>query len=101
MYIDKKDFILMLEECRARLTGLIEAYYKEYEGLSEYFDYHGVEHSNLDCPQDDTCDCPESRKLHSAWRFFGRQVELAHRRVDKINKVLNEFEKNTEKGTIA
>jgi len=84
------DMRVMLEECRDRLEGLIGAYRDEYEGLSEYFGHHGAEHSDPDCPEDDTCDCPESRKLHAAWLRFGREVELAHRRIDKIKRALVE-----------
>ena len=94
--INESDYKIMLEECRDRLKGLIEAYKEEYEGLSEYFSFHGAEHSNPDCPEDDTCDCPESRKLHSSWLRFGREIELAHRRVDKINRALNEIKKDSE-----
>jgi hypothetical protein len=60
----------------------------EQVGLREYFDCHGPQHSIEDCPQDDTCECPESRKLREAWTRMGRETELAHRRLDKIKRAL-------------
>lgn len=75
---------VMLDECRARIEGLIAAYRDEAEGMSEYFGYHGGSHSDENCPQDDTCNCPETQKMRAAWERFGREIELACRRVDKI-----------------
>jgi hypothetical protein len=76
----------MLDECAARINGLIETYHDESAGLSEYFEYHGPQHSNENCACDDTCDCPESQKLHKAWDRWGREVTLAYRRLDRIRE---------------
>jgi hypothetical protein len=78
----------MLEECAARIRGLIETYHDESEGLSEYFEYHGPQHSDENCPCDDTCECPESQKLHKAWDRWGHEVTLAYRRLDRIREAL-------------
>jgi hypothetical protein len=79
---------LFLTECRDRLRGLIEGCAEEKEALTRYFDVHGAEHSQDECPQDDTCDCAEHVLLHAAWERMGREIELAWRRIDKLNKAL-------------
>lgn len=82
--ITADELLVMLDECQARLEGLVSAYTAEVEGCHDYFGYHGAEHSDENCPEDDTCACPEAQKLRAAWEQQGRAVELAHRRIDKI-----------------
>lgn len=94
--INESDYKIMLEECRDRLNELLDLHHKSCEAYAEYFDYHGWEHSIEHCPQDDTCECPESEKLFTVWRKQDRKIELAYRRVDKINRALDEIEKNKE-----
>jgi hypothetical protein len=79
---------LFLEECRDRLRGMIEAIDQEREALSGYFAEHGPHHSDDDCPQDDTCDCPEHQPLSAAWERLGREIELAYRRLDRIKAAI-------------
>jgi hypothetical protein len=74
----------MLDECANRIRGLIEAYHQNQKALGEYFGMHGTEHSLEDCPEDDTCECPEHAPMRAAWNRFGDEMELAHRRLDKI-----------------
>jgi hypothetical protein len=96
--INVDDYRIMLEECRDRLNGLINTYYLECDGLSDYFNEWGAEHSDSDCPQDDTCECPEHQKMIQAWEQFSKETTWATRRIDKINRALNELEKNKKEG---
>lgn len=87
---ESKDFfITMMEQCRDRLSGLLAAYEEERKAWQVYLDFHGVEHSNEDCPEDDTCDCPENVPLHMAWRRMNAELTLAERRVEKIRVSLD------------
>lgn len=95
--ISADDYKVMLEECQARLEGLVAAYDDEREGLSDYFSVHGAEHSDVNCRQDDTCSCVEHVKLRAAWERLGREVELAHRRIDKIKCALVELDNDLAK----
>ena len=76
-----------------RLAGIIEAYDKEREGWQVYLDFHGVEHSQEDCPHDDTCDCPEHSQIRIAWQRMEQEIEMAHRRRDQIKIALDEWRK--------
>lgn len=79
-----KDYPVMLQECQARLEGLLAAYREEGKALDVYFELHGASHSGEDCPQDDTCDCVEHQLMSAAWERIGREIELAERRICKI-----------------
>jgi hypothetical protein len=70
------------------IESMIDAYHDEHEGLSEYFEMHGPQHSQEDCPEDDTCDCPESRKLHAAWKRWGCVVTAAYDTLRALKSVL-------------
>lgn len=65
-------------DCRTVIESMIDVYHDEHEGLSEYFEMHGPQHSQEDCPEDDTCDCPEAKKLHAAWKRWGREISDAY-----------------------
>ena len=67
-----------LEMAANRIESMIAAYHDEHEGLSEYFEMHGAQHSQEECPEDDTCACPESKKLHAAWKRWGHEISDAY-----------------------
>lgn len=83
---------VFLEECRDRLRGLSEAIDAERAALRAYFDVHGAHHSQDDCPQDDTCRCPEHAPLTAAWERLAREQELADRRLHRLHLAVRSSE---------
>jgi hypothetical protein len=79
---------IMLEECLARLEGLVNGEWATHEALNRYFAIYGAEHSQEDCPEDDTCECPEHVQMTLATARMSREVELARRRIDKLRAAL-------------
>lgn len=43
---------------------IVEAFRKHDKALADYFAEYGAEHSDEDCPQDDTCSCPLNVAMH-------------------------------------
>jgi hypothetical protein len=89
----RAELIAALRESRDRLHEMVAAWRMEDAGLCEYFGWHGSEHSDADCPQDDTCECPEHAKLRAASGPMSRAVELAERRIRKLDALLAELDK--------
>ena len=40
--------------------------------VENYFETHGAEHEDADCPEDDTCTCPLVRDINDAFAAVRR-----------------------------
>ena len=76
----------MIDGCRARLENLVSSYHELDHAEQEYFSEYGAEHLE-DCPEDDTCECPLVQAWTKADGAMSRSIELAERRITKIDTV--------------
>lgn len=62
-YAEQSVVTAEVDRLRFRVREL-EALSKQMLDAAEaYFTYHGAEHDDLYCPEDDTCQCPRTRGL--------------------------------------
>lgn len=73
-----------MDDLVERLIECIEAADKIDRADREYFAYHGCEHSDPECPEDDSCDCPEVLALRQAWNEQFRVHEIAKRTLHRV-----------------
>jgi hypothetical protein len=72
------------------VEDILNAKHQEDLGMRVYFDMHGVEHSLEDCPQDDTCECPEHLGYSEAVRDTQRAISTYHDMVRMIKLKMKE-----------
>ncbi len=64
----KDQRIAELEAKNAELEGKVGALDRVRAACETYFEEHGARHSEFDCPEDDTCRCPEVIAVNDAFR---------------------------------
>ena len=73
-----------MDDLVVRLIECIEVADKVDRAAREYFGIHGCEHSLDDCPEDDTCECPEVAGLRESWNEQFRVHEIAKRTLHRV-----------------
>ena len=64
-----------LDASRAQEKRLREALEKMESSMRTYFTYHGADHEDPECPEDDTCRCPMVRAVNAAFEAAGKALK--------------------------
>lgn len=82
--------VVCLQESRDRLLEFLSARRADEVAWRNYRTKHGYKHSEAGCPGNEECRCPEHMMLDDAYSQMSRAVELAERRVQKIDSFLSD-----------